>query len=42
MTPMNSRMMPWFTEVISVHGNGNLSIRADGSVLPIQESLTTP
>jgi len=42
MTPMSSLQMPWFTEVLSVHGNGNLSIRADGSVLPLLESLKSP
>jgi prepilin-type N-terminal cleavage/methylation domain-containing protein len=42
MTPMSSRVMPWFTEMVSVHGNGNLSIRADGSVMPMQDELTIP
>ena len=38
-TPSRWPQMPWFTEVYSVHGNGNLSVRADGSVYPMQEPL---
>lgn len=37
MTPMKWARMPWFTEISEAHGNGNLSIRADGSVSPIQD-----
>lgn len=28
--------MPWFSEIGNVHGHGNLTVRADGSVLPSQ------
>ena len=41
-TPKNWNQMPWFTEVYSVHGKGNLSIRADGTVSPLQESIISP
>jgi prepilin-type N-terminal cleavage/methylation domain-containing protein len=37
MTPSRWPRMPWFTEVIGPHGRGNLSVRADGSVSPIQD-----
>jgi len=37
MTPMSWPRMPWFTEALGLHGNGNLSVRADGSVCPIQD-----
>lgn len=36
-TPRNWPRMPWFTETQNVHGHGNLCVRADGSVSPIQE-----
>jgi prepilin-type N-terminal cleavage/methylation domain-containing protein len=29
--------MPWFTEISDIHGGGNLSVRADGSVCPASE-----
>lgn len=29
--------MPWFTEAVGMHGQGNLSVRADGSVCPVQD-----
>jgi len=29
--------MPWFTEVGNMHGQGNLSIRCDGSVIPLRK-----
>jgi len=28
--------MPWFTEIGNVHGKGNLAIRSDGSIVPLQ------
>jgi hypothetical protein len=28
--------MPWFTEVGNLHGEGNLSIRSDGAIVPIR------
>jgi len=37
MTPSRWPRMPWFTEALGAHGNGNLSVRADGSVCPIQD-----
>ena len=37
MTPNKWPRMPWFTEVIGAHGSGNLSVRADGSVCPVQD-----
>lgn len=37
MTPRNWPRMPWFTESQGVHGAGILSVRADGSVCPIQD-----
>jgi prepilin-type N-terminal cleavage/methylation domain-containing protein len=37
MTPSHWPRMPWFTEAIGLHGKGNLSVRADGSVCPIQD-----
>jgi prepilin-type N-terminal cleavage/methylation domain-containing protein len=37
MSPMSWPRMPWFTEALGLHGNGNLSVRADGSVCPIQD-----
>lgn len=36
-TPSKWPRMPWFTEAVGSHGNGNLSVRADGSVCPIQD-----
>ena len=36
-TPRKWGRMPWFTEIANIHGNGNLSIRADGSVCPAQD-----
>lgn len=36
-TPLKWLRMPWFTEAVGSHGNGNLSVRADGSVCPIQD-----
>jgi len=37
LSPSKWPRMPWFTEAIGLHGNGNLSVRADGSVCPIQD-----
>jgi hypothetical protein len=37
LTPTKWARMPWFTEIQSVHGAGNLSVRTDGSVCPIQD-----
>lgn len=34
-TPNRWPSMPWFTEIGDVHGKGNLSVRTDGSILPI-------
>lgn len=34
ITPKKWNRMPWFTEISDIHGGGNLSIRADGSVCP--------
>ena len=42
MTPMSWGKMPWFTEIISVHGNGNLTVYADGSVSPIRKFIVAP
>lgn len=36
-SPSKWPRMPWFTEAVGSHGNGNLSVRADGSVCPIQD-----
>jgi len=36
-TPGKWGRMPWFTEISDIHGGGNLSIRADGSVCPASE-----
>jgi hypothetical protein len=36
-TPNQWPRMPWFTEVAGVHGNGNMTVRSDGSVCPIQD-----
>jgi prepilin-type N-terminal cleavage/methylation domain-containing protein len=33
-TPNKWPSMPWFSEIGNVHGEGNLVIRGDGSVLP--------
>jgi prepilin-type N-terminal cleavage/methylation domain-containing protein len=33
-TPGKWVRMPWFTEISDIHGGGNMSIRADGSVCP--------
>lgn len=27
--------MPWFTEIGNVHGDGNLSVRSDGAIVPL-------
>ena len=37
MTPRNWPRMPWFTEIQGTHGGGNMSVRSDGTVCPIQE-----
>jgi prepilin-type N-terminal cleavage/methylation domain-containing protein len=29
--------MPWFTEIGNMHGEGNLAIRCDGSVIPLKK-----
>jgi len=34
-TPNKWPAMPWFIEVGNVHGEGNLSIRSDGTVIPL-------
>lgn len=36
-SPKNWPRMPWFTETQGLHGAGILSVRADGSVCPIQD-----
>ena len=36
-TPSKWPRMPWFTEAVGMHGHGNLSVRADGSVCPVQD-----
>lgn len=36
-TPSKWPRMPWFTEAVGSHGTGNLSVRADGSVSPVQD-----
>jgi len=36
-TPGKWGRMPWFTEISDIHGGGNLSVRADGSVCPGSE-----
>ena len=36
-TPYKWPRMPWFTESVVSHGGGNLSVRADGSVSPVQD-----
>ena len=33
-TPNRWPAMPWFSEIANVHGHGNLTVRADGSVQP--------
>ena len=33
-TPNRWPSMPWFSEIANVHGHGNLTVRADGSVQP--------
>jgi hypothetical protein len=35
-TPNRWPSMPWFTEIGSVHGHGNLSVDAEGSVQPLR------
>ena len=37
MTPKSWPRMPWFTELQGAHPGGILSVRADGSVCPIQD-----
>lgn len=37
ITPSKWPRMPWFTEAVGSHGTGNLSVRADGSVCPVQD-----
>jgi prepilin-type N-terminal cleavage/methylation domain-containing protein len=37
MTPSKWPRIPWFTEAVGMHGKGNLSVRADGSVCPVQD-----
>jgi prepilin-type N-terminal cleavage/methylation domain-containing protein len=37
MTPSKWPRMPWFTEAVGMHGQGHLSVRADGSVCPVQD-----
>jgi prepilin-type N-terminal cleavage/methylation domain-containing protein len=37
MSPRNWPRVPWFTEMQSVHGEGMLSVRSDGSICPIQD-----
>jgi len=37
MSPLKYPRMPWFTEALGVHGDGNLTIRADGSICPFQD-----
>jgi len=34
-TPNKWTSMPWFTEIGNVHGQGNLSVTAGGSVQPL-------
>ena len=36
-TPSKWPRMPWFTEAVGMHSQGNLSVRADGSVCPVQD-----
>lgn len=36
-TPRLWPRMPWFTEMASLHGKGNLSVRADGSVCSVRD-----
>lgn len=36
-TPTKWPRMPWFTEAVGMHGQGSLSVRADGSVCPVQD-----
>ena len=36
-SPKNWPRMPWFTETQGLHGSGILSVRADGSICPIQD-----
>ena len=33
-TPNRWPSMPWFSEIANVHGHGNLTVRADGTVQP--------
>jgi len=35
-TPNRWPTMPWFTEIGNVHGHGNLSVDAEGSVQPLR------
>jgi hypothetical protein len=35
-TPNRWPSMPWFTEIGNVHGEGNLAIRSDGAIVPLQ------
>jgi prepilin-type N-terminal cleavage/methylation domain-containing protein len=37
LSPKNWPRMPWFTEIQGGHGSGVLSVRADGSVCPVQD-----
>ena len=37
LSPKNWPRMPWFTEIQGGHGSGILSVRADGSVCPVQD-----
>jgi prepilin-type N-terminal cleavage/methylation domain-containing protein len=34
-TPNRWPSMPWFTEIGNVHGDGNLAVRSDGSIVPL-------
>jgi prepilin-type N-terminal cleavage/methylation domain-containing protein len=34
-TPNKWPSMPWFTEIGNVHGQGNLTVRSDGSIIPL-------
>ena len=42
MTPRLWTRQPWFVERGNVHGNGNLMIFMDGSVIELAEFLRTP
>ena len=35
-TPNKWPSMPWFTEIGNIHGQGNLSVRCDGMVIPLR------